>query len=68
MTELKFPDRLTVSVAEAARLLSVSRPTMYEILNRADCNVDFKLGSRRLVSVAALREWVEKQTREAADW
>ena len=66
MTEIRFPDRLTVSVAEAARLLSVSRPTMYEILNRADCNADFKVGNRRLVNVVALKEWVERQTREAA--
>ena len=66
MTELQFPERLTVSVAEAAKLLSISRPTMYEILNRADCNVDFKVGNRRLVNVAALKEWVEKQTQAFA--
>ena len=63
---MQIPDRLTVSVAEAAKLLSVSRPTMYEILNRADCNVDFKVGNRRLVNVVALKEWVEKQTQEYA--
>lgn len=55
-------EKLAVNVSEAAKMLSVSRPTMYEILNREDCRADFKLGSRRLVSVEALREWIAKQT------
>ena len=58
--------RLAVSVAEAANMLSVSRPTMYEILNRSDCHADFKIGNRRLVSVSALAEWIDKQTEQAA--
>ena len=58
----KHSQRIAVSVSEAAEMIGVSRPTMYEILNREDCKADFKLGSRRLVSVEALREWIAKQT------
>lgn len=53
--------KIAVSVSEAAEMLGVSRPTMYEILNRADCKADFKLGSRRLVSVSALKDWIDRQ-------
>ena len=56
---------LAVSAAEAARLLGVSRPTLYALLNREDFP-SFRVGSRVLVSVAGLQAWIEKQTQEAA--
>ncbi len=56
------PAKIAVNVSEAAELISVSRPTMYEILNRSDFTGTFRVGSKRLISVEALREWVEKQT------
>ena len=52
---------LAVSAAEAARLLGVSRPTVYQYLKREDFP-SFKLGGRTLVSVEGLREWVRRQT------
>ena len=54
-------DPLAVSAAEAARLLSVSRPKIYELMATPDFPA-FKLGGRTLVSVDGLREWVAKQT------
>jgi len=57
--------KLVVNVTEAAKMCSVSRPTMYEILNRNDCKADFRLGTRRLVSVSALQNWIDKQVQEA---
>jgi excisionase family DNA binding protein len=51
---------MAVSAAEAARLLGVSRPKVYELLNRADFPA-FKLGGRTLISVDGLRRWVEQQ-------
>ena len=59
-------DRLSVNVSEAAALLSVSRPTMYEILNREDFTADFRIGSKHLISVKGLQEWIDKQTEQAA--
>ena len=44
-----FP--LAVSAAEAARLLGISRPTLYQLLNREDFP-SFRVGNRVLVSVA----------------
>lgn len=49
-----------VSTAEAARLLGVSRPTIYQLINRADFPA-FKVGARTLISVAGLERWVEAQ-------
>ena len=59
-------NKLAVSVSEAARMMGVSRPTMYAILNREDCHAGFRYGTRRYVSVDALREWIAKQTQEAS--
>lgn len=51
---------LSVSVSEAARLLGVSRPTMYTLIDRPDFPA-FRIGCRTLVSVDGLREWVKTQ-------
>ena len=51
---------LAVSAGEAARLLGVSRPTVYQLMGREDFP-SFKVGTRTLVSVEGLREWIRKQ-------
>lgn len=51
---------LAVSAAEAARLLGISRPKVYELMGREDFPA-FKLGGRTLVSVEGLREWIAAQ-------
>ena len=52
---------LTVSVTEAARLLGISRPTMYAIIRREDFP-SFRVGGRRLISLAGLQRWIAEQT------
>ena len=52
---------IAVSAPEAARLLGVSKPTIYQYIHREGFPA-FKLGGRTLVSVDGLREWVAKQT------
>ena len=52
---------LAVSTTEAARLLGVSRPTIYQYIGREDFP-SFKCGARTLISVDGLRAWVEKQS------
>lgn len=54
---------LAVNTTEAARLLDVSRPTLYQLLNRPDFP-SFRVGKRVLVSVAGLQEWVNQQAKE----
>ena len=53
---------LAVSAAEAARLLGVSRPTLYNLLNQTGFP-SFRVGNRVLVSVAGLQDWVDQQTK-----
>lgn len=60
-------DPIAVSAPEAARLLGVSKPKVYELMNRDDFP-SFKLGSRTLISVDGLREWVRKQTERRSDY
>ena len=54
---------LAVSAPEAARLLGVSKLTIYQYIHHRDFP-DFKLGNRTLVSVAGLQEWIRKQVNE----
>ncbi len=54
---------LAVSAPEAARLLGVSKPTIYQYIHRDDFPA-FKLGNRTLVSVNGLKEWIRKQVNE----
>ena len=56
---------LAVSAAEAAKLLGVSKPTVYQYIGRADFP-SFKLGNRTLSYVDGLREWVKRQTEVSA--
>ena len=54
---------LSVSTSEAARLLGVSRPTIYELMQNAGLPW-FKVGTRTLLPVSGLREWVETQAKK----
>ena len=55
-------EKLALDVSEAAALIGVSRPTMYNILNREDVQIDFYIGTRRKVSRDALEQWIRQQT------
>lgn len=57
---------LAVSAEEAAKLLNVSRPTLYTLLNQDDFP-SFRIGKRVLVSVSGLKDWVDRQTIERSD-
>lgn len=53
---------MAVSAPEAARLLGVSKPKIYQLMGLEDFP-SFKLGGRTLVSVDGLREWVRNQAK-----
>ena len=53
-------DRLALSVTEAAEALNVSRPTMYQLMRRADFPA-FRVGRRTLISRSGLERWIEAQ-------
>ena len=52
---------VAVSAAEAARLLGISKPVLYRLLERADFP-RFRIGARVLIPVEGLREWVRRQS------
>ena len=56
---------LLVRVEEAARLLSLSRSTIYEMMDAGELP-SVRRGSARRIPVAALRAWVAGQTNPSA--
>ena len=54
---------LTVSVAEAAQMLAVGRDVVYALVNSGQLP-SFKVGSRRLIAVSSLRQFVARHTPE----
>ncbi len=54
-------DKLAYSTTEAAQALGISRPTLYQLLNRQDFP-SFRVGGRVLISVAGLQAWIDRQT------
>ena len=60
MMHEKQIEPLSVSTSEAARLLGVSRPTIYELMQNGGLPW-FKVGKRTLLPVAGLKNWVAAQ-------
>lgn len=56
--------RLTVSPAEAAQILGVGRTFLYSLLSANEIAL-VKVGTRRLIRVAVLEEWLK--AKEACD-
>ena len=57
---MQTTDKLAISVSEAAELLGISRPSVYELIHREDFP-SFQIGRRTLISRVRLAEWVEAQ-------
>lgn len=53
---------IAVRANEAARLLGISKPKLYEIAKREDFTAAFKMGGCTLFAVEGLRAWVAMQT------
>ena len=53
-------EKLTYSVAEAAGVLGVRKPTVYNLIHKEDFPA-FKVGGRTLISIDGLRRWVATQ-------
>lgn len=52
--------KVAFSVAEAARSLGVSRPTMYRLLDRPDFP-KVHIGTRVIIPCKLFAEWLEKE-------
>ena len=55
-------EKLVMSVPEAAKVLGVSPPTMYQLVKSKGFPT-IVVGGRLLVSVKGLERWVEEQAR-----
>ena len=58
---MQATEKLAISVSEAAAMLGVSRPTVYELIHRSDFP-SFHIGRRTLISRERLAEWVKNQS------
>ena len=56
---------LAVSICETAKMLNLGRTTVYKLLNKKRLPL-IKVGSRSLVPVAAIHDFVAELAREAA--
>ena len=56
-------DKLAVSINEAAAMIGLKRDLTYRLILGGDIR-SFKVGSRRLVSVEALRVYISRRTAE----
>lgn len=56
---------LAVSPNEAARLCSIGRTTLYAALSSGELK-SIKIGTRRLITVDALRAWLKKNEQTKA--
>lgn len=57
---------LSIGTEDAARLLGISRPSLYQLLNRSDFP-SFRVGGRVLIAVEELRQWVSQQAKSNFD-
>ena len=53
-------DKLVYNADEAAQVLDISRPLLYQLINKEDFP-SFRVGGRVLISVEGLRQWVLRQ-------
>lgn len=57
-----MPEKMLIDLNEVARLLGVSRPTIYALIHREYDPLPYlKIGRLTKVNVSALNEWLEHQ-------
>ena len=54
---------IAISVNEAAQMLGVSRPKVYQLIQQEHLP-SFKVGTRTLIPVADLHKWVTARTKQ----
>ena len=68
MTEPKHPaathEPLLIQIEDAARILSLSRSTIYEMMDRGELP-SVRRGAARRIPVAALHEWIAKHLEQS---
>ena len=54
--------KLALSVTETAEILGLSRPTVYDLIQREDFP-SFRVGRRTTISRSGLERWVQEQSK-----
>ena len=62
----QVPQIIAVSPNEAARLCSIGRTTLYAALSSGELK-STKIGTRRLITLDALREWLKRNETPAGE-
>jgi predicted DNA-binding transcriptional regulator AlpA len=57
----QLPEALAVSVPKAARLIGISEAKLRQLIKADRFPAAFRIDTRTVVSVKALREWVDEQ-------
>jgi excisionase family DNA binding protein len=57
---------IAVSPNEAARLCSIGRTTLYAALSSGELK-SIKIGTRRLITLDALRDWLKRNETQAGE-
>ena len=60
-------DKHVLSVAEAAKLLGVSKPTFYVLCERADFDALVQIGRRKLILRHRFLNWLENQATQGKE-
>lgn len=58
----QMANKLTLTVDELAQQLNVSRATAYNLTRKKEFYPSIKVGHRTIISVQALRRWLDDQT------
>jgi len=58
---MKAPDKPVMNVAEVANMLGISKPSVYDMTERADFTALVRIGKRKLILTHKFIEWLEAQ-------
>ena len=61
---IPLQDRITVTVAEAAELTGIGINQIHEWVNTDDTFPVFCIGTKRVIEVQLLREWLKKRCKQ----
>jgi len=58
---MQAQEKAVMSVAEVAAMLGVSKPTVYDLVERANFNALVRIGKRKLILRHKFIDWLEKE-------
>ncbi len=61
MSNASFLDRLAFSPSEAAAVLGISKPLVYDLMRSDPPLPNFTVGRRRIIPADSLREWMTER-------